>query len=42
MLGKVVVLSPEAYDIWEKGIGADEGANVASLPPAELKFRCAK
>ena len=36
MLGKVVVLSPEAYDIWEKGIGADEGANVASLPPAEL------
>ena len=36
MLGKVVVLSPEAYDIWEKGIGVDEGANVASLPPAEL------
>jgi len=36
MLGKVIVLSPEAYDIWEKGIGVDDGAAVASLPPAEL------
>jgi len=36
MLGKVIVLSPEAYDIWEKGVGVDEGASVASLPPAEL------
>ena len=36
MLGRVIVLSPEAYDIWEKGIGVDEGAAVSSLPPAEL------
>lgn len=36
MLGKVVVLSPESYDIWEKGIGVDDGAAVSSLPPAEL------
>jgi cytochrome c oxidase subunit 2 len=36
MRGKVVVLSPEAYDIWEKGVKVDEGAGVASLPPAEL------
>jgi len=36
MLGKVIVLSPEAYDIWEKGIGVDDGAAVASVPPAEL------
>jgi len=36
MLGKVIVLSPEAYDIWEKGIGVDDGQAVASLPPAEL------
>lgn len=36
MLGKVVVLSPEAYEIWEKGVKVDEGAGVASLPPAEL------
>ncbi len=36
MLGKVIVLSPEAYEIWEKGVKADEGAGVASLPPAEL------
>ena len=36
MLGRVVVLSPEAYDIWEKVIGVDDGAAVASLPPAEL------
>ncbi|MGH7890763.1 MAG: cytochrome c oxidase subunit II, partial [Thermodesulfobacteriota bacterium] len=36
MLGKVVVLSPEAYEIWEKGVKVDEGVGVASLPPAEL------
>ena len=36
MLGKVIVLSPEAYDIWEKGIQVDEGGAVSSLPPAEL------
>ncbi|MGH7850118.1 MAG: cytochrome c oxidase subunit II [Thermodesulfobacteriota bacterium] len=36
MLGKVVVLSPEAYEIWEKGVKVDEGVGVVSLPPAEL------
>lgn len=36
MLGKVIVLSPEAYEIWEKGVKAVDGAGVASLPPAEL------
>ncbi len=36
MRAKVVVLSPEAYDIWDKGVKVDEGAGVASLPPAEL------
>jgi cytochrome c oxidase subunit 2 len=36
MLGKVIVLSPEAYEIWEKGVKAEEGTGVASLPPAEL------
>jgi len=36
MLGKVIVLSPEAYDIWEKGVAVDDGEAVASLPPAEL------
>ena len=36
MLGKVIVLSPEAYDIWEKGIGVDDGGAVSSLPPAEF------
>ena len=36
MLGKVIVLSPEAYDIWEKGVQVDEVGAVASLPPAEL------
>lgn len=36
MLGKVIVLSPEAYDIWEKGVAVDGGEAVASLPPAEL------
>lgn len=36
MLGKVIVLSPEAYDIWEKGVEVDEGGAVASLPPAEM------
>lgn len=35
MLGKVVVLSPEAYDIWEKGAGVTEEIGVASLPDAE-------
>lgn len=36
MLAKVHVLGPEAYVIWEKGIGVDEGVAVASsLPPAE-------
>lgn len=35
MLGKVVVLSPEAYDIWEKGAGTAEEIGVASLPPPE-------
>ncbi|MGB7290789.1 MAG: cytochrome c oxidase subunit II [Thermodesulfobacteriota bacterium] len=35
MLGKVVVLSPEAYDIWEKGAGTTEEIGVASLPAAE-------
>lgn len=35
MLGKVNVLSPEAYDIWEKGLQV-EGEKVADLPPAEL------
>jgi len=33
MLGKVIVLSPEAYDRWEKGEEEEEG--VASLSPAE-------
>ena len=36
MLGKVIVLSPEAYEIWEKGVEVDEGGAVASLPPAEM------
>ncbi|MEQ9618009.1 MAG: cytochrome c oxidase subunit II [Deltaproteobacteria bacterium] len=36
MLGKVIVLSPEAYGIWEKGIEVDDGGAVAGLPPAEL------
>ena len=35
MLAKVNVLSPEAYDIWEKGLQV-EGEKVADLPPAEL------
>jgi cytochrome c oxidase subunit 2 len=35
MLGKVIVMSPEAYSIWEKGGEAEEGGAVASLPPAE-------
>jgi len=33
MLGKVVVMSPEEYEKWEKG---EEEKAVASLPPAEL------
>lgn len=37
MRGKVIVLSPEAYALWEHGEKAGgEGAGVASLPPAEL------
>lgn len=36
MLGKVNVLSPEAYDIWESGLPGEGGQSVASLPPAEL------
>jgi cytochrome c oxidase subunit II len=36
MLGKVNVLSPEAYDIWEHGLPGEQGQAVASLPPAEL------
>ncbi|MCA9810534.1 MAG: cytochrome c oxidase subunit II [Candidatus Dadabacteria bacterium] len=36
MLGKVNVLSPEAYDIWENGLPGEGGGAVASLPPAEL------
>ncbi|HET7290619.1 MAG TPA: cytochrome c oxidase subunit II [Thermodesulfobacteriota bacterium] len=36
MLAKIVVLSPEAYEIWDKGVKTVEGAGVASLPPAEL------
>lgn len=35
MLGKVVVLSPEAYDIWEKGAEVTEEIGVASLPAPE-------
>jgi cytochrome c oxidase subunit 2 len=35
MLGKVIVMSPEAYNIWEKGAETEEGGAVASLPPAE-------
>jgi len=33
MLGKVIVMSPEEYEKWEKG---EEEKAVASLPPAEL------
>jgi cytochrome c oxidase subunit II len=36
MRAKVIVLSPEAYGIWEQGAKAAGGAGVASLPPAEL------
>ncbi len=36
MLGKVRVLSPEAYDIWEKGMSVDGQAVASTLPPAEL------
>lgn len=36
MLGKVIVLSPEAYDIWEHGLPGGEDTAVANLPPAEL------
>ena len=36
MLAKVVVLSPEAYDIWENGAEVDGGPPVAGLTPVEL------
>jgi cytochrome c oxidase subunit II len=36
MRAKVVVLSPEAYALWEHGGKAGEGAGAAALPPAEL------
>lgn len=36
MRAKVIVLSPEAYDIWENGAAAEEGAATAGLSPAEL------
>lgn len=35
MLGKVVVLSPEAYDTWEKGTEVQVEEGVAALPSAE-------
>jgi cytochrome c oxidase subunit II len=35
MLGKVIVMSPEAYDIWEKGKEIEEEKGVATLPSAE-------
>ncbi len=35
MLGEVVVLSPEAYDTWEKGTEVKEEKGVAALPSAE-------
>lgn len=35
MLGKVVVLSPEAYDIWEKGAEIEEEKGVAVVPSAQ-------
>lgn len=36
MLAKVNVLSPEAFAIWEKGIGIDKSTDItSSLPPAE-------
>lgn len=36
MLGKVIVLSPEAYDIWENGVEVDGVAAVSGLTPVEL------
>jgi cytochrome c oxidase subunit II len=36
MLAKVIVLSPEAYDIWENGAQLEEGPAIAGLTPAEL------
>jgi len=36
MRAKVIVLSPEAYDIWENGAQAGEGSAVAGLTPVEL------
>jgi cytochrome c oxidase subunit 2 len=35
MLGKVFVLSPEAYERWEKGPEEGEAAAVADLSPVE-------
>ncbi|HXG30959.1 MAG TPA: cytochrome c oxidase subunit II [Thermodesulfobacteriota bacterium] len=35
MLAKIYVMSPEAYERWEKGEGIKEGEKVASLPTAE-------
>lgn len=35
MLAKIYVMSPEAYERWEKGEGVKEGEKVASLPTAE-------
>ena len=35
MLGKVIVMSPEAYDRWERG-GEEEGKAVTGLPPEQL------
>jgi cytochrome c oxidase subunit 2 len=36
MLAKVIVMSPEAYDRWERGGKAEEGEAVAGLPPDQL------
>ena len=36
MLAKVIVLSPEAYDIWENGAEIEEGPGNAGLTPVEL------
>lgn len=36
MLAKVIVMSPEAYDIWENGVEVQDGPAVAGLTPAEL------
>ena len=36
MLAKVIVMSPEAYDRWERGGETEEGEAVAGLPPDQL------